>query len=204
MSDDVGGEQVPKVAQEVKLSVFDRLNFDKEVKQKVKGKSFKEMKNRRFQEKEDTKDRRSQDERMRYQGKGEFRCRGKENRSQEREQPLKKKPCLFYQHRVEPVSAPQIKKIAFEQETDQAILDRPAVSEVPQARDERVGDSVVKRMERVGDSLDVDSEEEAAPTCWRSGGVTGSGRKRKSSFSRVVGKIRRYAVEEEGEVDGRL
>ena len=75
------------------------------------------------------------------------------------------------------------------------------MSEVPQAREERVGDSVVKKMEKVGDFLDVDSEEEAAPTCWRSGGVTGSGRKRKSSFGRVVGRIRRCAVEEEGESD---
>ena len=49
--------------------------------------------------------------------------------------------------------------------------------------------------------VDVDSEEEAAPTCWRSGGVTGSGRKRKSSFGKVVGRIWRCAVEEEGEVE---
>ena len=103
MFDDVGVEQVLKVAQEVKVSVIDRLNFDKEVKQKVektsvfsrlnfgdkvKGMSYKEMTNRRFQEKEETKDRASRDVKMRYQGKGEFKGRGKENRSQDREQTL--------------------------------------------------------------------------------------------------------------------
>ena len=79
------------------------------------------------------------------------------------------------------------------------------MSEVPRAREERVGNSAVKKMERVGeleDFLDVDSEDEVAPICWRSRGVTGSGRKRKSSFGKVVARIRRCAVEEEGEVDG--
>ena len=107
----------------MKLSVFDRLNFDTEVKQKVgdvmihwavrwlnltffskvektsvfsrlnfgdkvKGKCYKEIRNRRCQE-EVSKDGRSQDGKMGYQGKGELKCRGKENRSLEREQPFK-------------------------------------------------------------------------------------------------------------------
>ena len=73
------------------------------------------------------------------------------------------------------------------------------MSEVPRAREERLGNSAVKKMERVGeleDFLDVDSEDEVAPICWRSRGVTGSGRKRQSSFGKVVAKIRRCALEE--------
>ena len=60
-------------------------------------------------------------------------------------------------------------------------------------------DPVVKNVERVGELenfLNVDFEDEVALICWRSRGVTGSGRKRQSSFGKVVAKIRRCALEE--------